>query len=210
MPIDSATDLLVLHAVRLKGMADDGEVAGRFGLDPAEVSELLLDFQAYGWVTRVDFDGAGGWTLTEAGKRRNEQQLAEELTSGGLRRQVDAVHRDFLPLNARLLRASTDWQLRPTATDPLAPNDHDDPDWDGRVLDELDVLRQELGHFESRLTECLNRFAGYHGRFSKALDRVNGGELRWAIKVREDSCHTVWMELHEDLIAALGIERGIG
>jgi hypothetical protein len=23
-----------------------------------------------------------------------------------------------------------------------------------------------------------------------------------------DSCHTVWMELHEDLMATLGIQRG--
>jgi len=23
-----------------------------------------------------------------------------------------------------------------------------------------------------------------------------------------DSCHTVWMELHEDLLATLGLERG--
>lgn len=207
---DSAINLLVLHAVRLKGMADEGEVAARFGLGQIEASELLLDFQAYGWITRVDFAGTGGWTLTEAGKRRNEQQLADELAIGDARTQVESVHRDFLPLNARLLRASTDWQLRPTATDPLASNEHDDPDWDGRVLDDLDTLNRALGELEPRLTAGLDRFAGYHDRFSRALDRVHGGDLTWATTVREDSCHTVWMELHEDLIATLGIERGLG
>ena len=25
---------------------------------------------------------------------------------------------------------------------------------------------------------------------------------------RADSCHTVWMELHEDLLATLGVDRG--
>lgn len=207
---DSACDLLVLHAVRLKGMADDDEVVARFGLDRAEVSELLLDFQAYGWITRVDFAGTGGWTLTEAGKRRNEQQLAQELTTAGARTQVESVHRDFLPLNARLLRAGTDWQLRPTATDPLAANKHDDPNWDARVLGVFDVLARALGELEPRLTACLGRFAGYHDRFSRALERVHGGDLSWVTKVREDSCHTAWMELHEDLVATLGIERGAG
>lgn len=208
VPHDSTTDLLVLHAVRLKGMPDDDEVAARFGLDRAEVNELLLDFQAYGWITRVDFAGTGGWTLTATGKRRNEQWLAQELTTAGGRAQVGSVHRDFLPLNARLLRASTNWQLRPSATDPLAANKHDDPVWDGQVLDDLNFLAGELGDLESRLTASLGRFAGYHDRFSRALDRVRGGDLDWVTKVREDSCHTVWMELHEDLVATLGIERG--
>jgi hypothetical protein len=27
-------------------------------------------------------------------------------------------------------------------------------------------------------------------------------------EVGGDSCHTVWMELHEDLLATLGLERG--
>ena len=35
MTTGSATDLLVLHAVRLSGMADDHQVAGRYGLDQA-------------------------------------------------------------------------------------------------------------------------------------------------------------------------------
>lgn len=210
MSSESTADLLVLHAVRLTGMADDRDVAARFDLDPAQVSELLLDFQAYGWITRVDFAGTGGWTLTAVGKRRNELQLAEELAATGSVAAVERVHSDFLPMNARLQRASTDWQLRPTATDPLAPNEHDDPDWDGRVLGDLDDLRAALGELEPRLTARLDRFAGYHDRFSRALDRVHGGDPSWVTRVREDSCHTVWMELHEDLLASLGLERTTG
>ena len=107
--------------------------------------ELLLDLQAYGWVSRVDFAGTGGWTLTDTGRRRNEQQLAAELAAAGAAADVAAVHRDFLPSNARLLRASTDWQLRPSASDPLAPNRHDDPDWDARVIDDLTRIGDGAG-----------------------------------------------------------------
>jgi hypothetical protein len=28
--------------------------------------------------------------------------------------------------------------------------------------------------------------------------------------VGEDSCHLVWIQLHEDLLATLGLERGDG
>lgn len=210
MTTGSATDLLVLHAVRLAGMADDHQVAVRYELDQPTVSELLLDLQAYGWVSRVDFDGTGGWTLTATGRRRNEQQLAAELTASGCRAAVASVHRDFLPSNARLLRASTDWQLRPSASDPLAANRHDDPDWDARVIEELTRIGTELADLEPRLAAGLSRFAGYHARFTGALTRVRNGDPSWVTRVREDSCHTVWMELHEDLIATLGLERGLG
>jgi hypothetical protein len=206
----SAPDLLVLHAVRLAGMADDHQVAIRYRLDQATVSELLLDLQAYGWVSRVDFAGTGGWTLTGTGKRRNEQQLAAELAVAGAAADVAEVHRDFLPSNDRLLRASTDWQLRPDGLDPLAANRHDDPDWDGRVIDELTRIAEELADLEPRLTARLSRFTGYHARFAGALGRVRDGDPSWVTRVREDSCHTAWMELHEDLIATLGLERGAG
>lgn len=210
MSSDSATDLLVLHAVRLKGVADDHRVADRFELDPAAVTELLLDFQAYGWIARVDFAGTGGWTLTAAGKRRNEQQLADELAATGARSAIEAVHDDFMPSNARLQQASTDWQLRPTAEDPLAANPHDEPDWDAGVLDALDRVARELADLEPRLSRWLGRFGGYHTRFAGALARVRAGDPSWVNRVGEDSCHTVWMELHEDLIATLGLERGTG
>ena len=209
MTTGSATDLLVLHAVRLGGMADDRQVAHRYGLDPGTASELLLDLQAYGWVSRVDFAGTGGWTLTDTGRRRNEQQLAAELTAAGAAADVAAVHQDFLPSNARLLRATTDWQLRPSSSDPLARNRHDDPDWDARVIDDLTRVGDDLAQLEPRLTATLSRFAGYHARFTGALTRGRNGDPSWVARVREDSCHTVWMELHEDLMATLGLRRGL-
>ena len=39
----SAPELVVLHGLRIKGMADEAALAGRFGLDPDLVQELLLD-----------------------------------------------------------------------------------------------------------------------------------------------------------------------
>ena len=209
MTTGSATDLLVLHAVRLSGMADDHQVATRYGLERPATSELLLDLQAYGWVTRVDFAGTGGWTLTDTGRRRNEQQLAAELAAVRAAAVVAAVHRDFLPSNARLLRAARTGSCVRMRSDPLAPNRHDDPDWDARVIDDLTRIGDDLEELEPRLTSKLSRFAGYHARYTGALARVREGDTSWVTRVREDSCHTVWMELHEDLVATLGLQRGL-
>lgn len=207
-PVESSPKLLTLHAVRLKGMADHAEVAARFGLDPSLARELLLDFQAFGWTTRVEFVGTAGWTLTESGRSENERQLAHELAATESNSSIHQAYLTFLPYNDQLLRACTDWQLRPTGTDPLAVNDHTDKEWDERVLTTLSTLNGELRTICQELRQRLARFQGYDDRFSAALARVEQGELSWVARPKVDSCHTVWMELHEDLIATLGIRRG--
>jgi hypothetical protein len=207
-PADSSPELLTLHAVRLKGMADDAEVAARFGLDLTLARELLLDFQAFGWITRVEFVGTAGWTLTESGRSENERQLADELAATNSNSGIHHAYLIFLPHNDRLLRACTEWQLRPSGADPLAVNDHTDQEWDQRVLTTLSTLREQLRPICQELGQRLARFHGYDDRFTAALARVEQGELSWVARPRVDSCHTVWMELHEDLIATLGIRRG--
>jgi hypothetical protein len=206
-PAASDPAVLALHAVRLLGMADDREVAARFALDRTVAAELLLDFEAVGWVTRVDFADTAGWALTSAGQRENQRRLAEELAATGSRPAVAAAYEEFLPQNDRLLRAATDWQLRPSGTDPLAANDHSDSAWDQRVLDQLADLSAELRGINRTLGSRLTRFDGYDERFSAALERVREGELAWVNRPKVDSCHTVWMQLHEDLLATLGLER---
>lgn len=120
---------------------------------------------------------------------------------------MDAVYREFLPLNTRLLRACTDWQLRPTEGDRLGTNDHLDRAWDGRILAELAELHEELAPLEGRLAAVLPRFAGYAGRFASALRCARTGKWEWVDSSEIDSCHRVWFELHEDLIATLGVDR---
>jgi hypothetical protein len=207
-PADSSAELLTLHAIRLKGMADDAEVAARFGLDLTLARELLLDFQAFGWITRVEFVGTAGWTLTESGRSENERQLAHELAATNSNSSIHDAYLSFLPHNDRLLRACTDWQLRPSGADPLAVNEHTDNEWDQRVLTTLSALREEIRTICQELGHRLARFRGYDDRFTAALARVEQGELTWVARPRVDSCHMVWMELHEDLIATLGIRRG--
>lgn len=200
-------DLLVLHAVRILGWADDAAVAARFGLDPAQTRETLLDHEARGWVSRTEFAGSGGWSVTERGRATEERLLADELDQTGARRAVTGAHARFGPLNSRLLRACTDWQLRPDASGALAPNDHADAGWDARVLDELSALAAELAPLVDELRTALPRFAGYDERFASALARARAGDGRWAAGTGVDSCHVVWMQLHEDLISTLGIPR---
>lgn len=194
---------LVLHAIRLLGFADTKAIAGRFEL--RDVEDDLKDAEARGWATYSSFAGTSGWSLTEAGRTENERLLKAELTDADA---ISKVYAEFLPLNALLQQACTDWQLRPTPTDPLAANDHTDPEWDAGVLHELKVIDGALGSITRRLTEVLPRFARYDVRFSHALARANAGDTAWVDRSDVDSCHRVWFELHEDLLATLNLHRG--
>ncbi|WP_432869038.1 transcriptional regulator [Microbispora rosea] len=207
MTRDSAPDLLVLHAVRITGFADTPAIAHRYGLDAATTKEVLRDAGARGWVEHTAFAGTGGWSLTEPGRAENERRLAAELTRVGGADEVRDVYRTFLPLNALLLQACTDWQLRPTAGDRLAVNDHSDPTWDAGVLQELACIDRALTPLVDRLGRVLTRFHGYDTRFATALAHARAGEGAWVDRTDVDSCHRVWFELHEDLLATLGLDR---
>ena len=204
----SSAELLTLHTVRVTGMTDAAAIARRTGLPREVVEELLLDDQARGWVSRVDFAGLAGWSLTESGRLEGERRLADELDRTGARPVVDEAHDTFVRLNQRFLSTLTRWQIRPQPWDRLAANDHDDPVWDARVLDELVSYRRRLGPLCAELTAALDRFAGYDDRFAAALARAEAGQLSWVDGAGVDSCHTVWIQLHEDLLATLGLDRG--
>ena len=204
----SSPELLTLHAVRVTGMTDAAAIARRTGVAREVVQDLLLDDQARGWVSRVAFADLSGWSLTEAGRLEGERRLADELESTGARPVVDEAHDTFVRLNQRFLSTLTRWQIRPQSWDSLAANDHDDPVWDGRVFDELASYRRRLGPLCAALTAALDRFAGYDDRFAAALAAAEAGRHAWVDGVEVDSCHTVWIQLHEDLLATLGLGRG--
>lgn len=199
---------MVLHAVRVRGMSTASDAAARFDLDPVLAEEILLDQQARGWVTWSEFAGLGGWSMTERGRQENQRELQVELDwIPGARATVSAVHDDFVPLNARLQQASTNWQVRPRPGQPLAMNDHRDAGWDEQIIEEFGRLHVALIPLVHRLSAVLDRFRDYDERFGAGHRRAVAGDTTALTGVGHDSCHAVWFELHEDLIATLGLSR---
>lgn len=208
MAYASCPELLTLHALRVAGMADCRAVGRRFALADDVVEDLLLDAESRGWVRRVAFVDLRGWALTDRGRAQGERLLAEELHDSGARSAVCTAHRELLALNPRFLAAVTDWQLRREPLQPLVANDHTDHRWDDRVLGEVRGLGARLQEVDAMLNEVLERFAGYATRFWAALAEVQRGRRLWLDEPSVASCHTVWFQLHEDLLATLGLERG--
>jgi hypothetical protein len=118
-------------------------------------------------------------------------------------KKVDSLFDRFLPINRRLREVCTAWQTRPDGT----PNDHTDASYDDSVRDRLDEVHSSIGPILRRLTEVQPRLESYRPRLQEALDKFDDGEANWLASPLIDSYHTVWMQLHQELILMLGLTR---
>ncbi|GAA3140144.1 hypothetical protein GCM10010466_34030 [Planomonospora alba] len=203
-PGSTGDDLLVLHTLRCIGFAGAARVAEAAGLPRPVVESELDDLVAAGLVSHDPGD-FGGWGLTEAGRAADAERISRELDATGARAAVTAAYEDFLVLNPELLDICTAWQLR-SADGAFAPNDHTDPAYDARVLERLADLHRRADTVCAELSAALLRFRRYRVRLARALDRAGSGAVQYVTDDLE-AYHTVWFQLHEDLLATLGIPR---
>ncbi len=200
----SSPDLLALHGLRLKGFAEAPVVGELVGLDADTVTTELTkaaekEFAVFREGRRT------GWALMPAGRVENERLLAAEIDAHADRAVVQSAYDDFLALNGEMLAVCTRWQVKDAEGQVL--NDHSDPAYDNAVIDELAGLDAAVQPICARLVGQLDRFGVYAPRFTSSLEKVRGGDIDWFTKPIMESYHTVWFELHEDLLASLGIDR---
>lgn len=200
-PIDCS---YVLHTLRCIGAAGTERVAVASGLNSDEV-ERCLHVLAENVLVDLAPGPFGGWSLTDAGRVADDEWLSRELDGRGAREQVGDLYRQFLILNPELLQICSDWQMRRIGSSPTL-NDHTDVDYDSRVLSRLFRLDGEAQVLCSGLADALERFGPYRVRLSSALDHVIAGNHAFLADGLE-SYHTIWFQLHEDLLTTLGISR---
>jgi hypothetical protein len=85
-------------------------------------------------------------------------------------------------------------------------NDHTDPAYDSRVLDRLTEFSQRADVVCADLSAAMPRFQRYRDRLTDALTRAQAGALDY-VTDSTASYHSVWFQLHEDLLVTLGIPR---
>lgn len=196
----------VLHGIRLVGFGLPPAIAYRARLDEERVAEVL------GWLHERKYVAwhsgmATGWSLTAAGRDRGEELLRVELHASGAVEEVGVAYDAFLEHNQRFLELCTSWQLKTVGPGRFEPNGHDDPAYDAEVIMRLGETDDAIGPVLDRLAAAVERFGGYRPRFSEARQRIEHGDGDWFVRPVIDSYHTVWFELHEDLLATLGRRR---
>jgi hypothetical protein len=205
MPHRSDPRLLVLHGLRLKGVAEVPSVAAATGLTGPEVAAQLDELAVLGLVVRRD-GLLAGWTLTSAGRLEHDRGLADELERIGARSAVEHGYRGFLELNPGVLDACSRWQVRDVGG-RMVRNDHADRRYDDAVVADLSVALDHVRPVGDRLAGVLERFRPYRPQLETAMDRVRSGDGDYVAKPVIPSFHTVWFEMHEDLLVTLGLDR---
>jgi hypothetical protein len=178
-------ELTLLQTVRLKGRVRPADLVGP--VNEFIEAGLLVDGKAI--------------RLSPEGRARLAELLAEERTSidsdafAPIYDKFRGVNRDFKSLVAQ-------WQLKDGE-----PNDHTDTGYDAEVLDRLDDIHQAVQPVLAAASGQVPRLDAYTAKLSAALEKIRTGDTSWFTRPLVDSYHTVWFELHEELIGAAGLTR---
>jgi pyruvate,orthophosphate dikinase len=189
-----------LRVISIKGFAPIGGVADAVLAEPEVVEPVVDQLAIDGLVATV----AGAYRLSEVGAARAADLLAAERDAWGLD-QAGAALDAFVPLDHRMKDTVTAWQLRDPAAQVI--NDHTDADYDRRVLDQLSGLHADAVAWLTPLEQGLARLGDYRARLDRALDHAKAGDHKYVASPRVDSYHSIWFELHEDLIRLAGRTR---
>jgi hypothetical protein len=190
------SELTVLQAVRLKGRVTLVDLAATLGEDADDVAGIVGRLTESGLLV----DGKA-LRLSADGRVRLGELLAAE------REQADtaalaAAYADFRAVNTEFKALVTDWQVKDGQ-----PNTHEDRAYDAAVLARLDDAHHRVTPIVAAAAAQLPRLSRYSTKLQAALDNVHAGETAWLSRPLIDSYHTVWFELHEELIVAAGLTR---
>lgn len=197
---DEAQAFDVLHAVRLKGFASLGTISEMTGLATESVSQWLARLEEDNVVCNLESRGL--WQLTPSGRERYLEAVPV-LTAEELDRLRTAYSVQFPTLNSRFKELCTAWQIYPDGT----PSDHSDDAYDAACIADLHALHADAESLLDKLARAVGRLARYRVRLAEAAQRVISGDRRMFTGVMCESYHDIWMELHEDLLFLLDINR---
>ena len=189
-------ELEVLQALRLKGRVSEEDLASTVGADTHEITAVVEQLAQDGLVAPGKL-----LKITPEGRARLAELLAAE------RSAVDAsslsgAYAEFRAVNGDFKLLISEWQLKDGQ-----PNDHTDAAYDAAVLGRLDAVHGKVVPIIAAVATQLPRLNSYGDKLVAALTRVKAGELPWLTRPIMDSYHTVWFELHEELIGAAGLTR---
>ena len=148
--------------------------------------------------------GAASGSFRKTVDTINELYRTEAVALGPV---IEPLMHDFHEVNAAFKELITAWQLRDVDGEQVM-NDHADANYDGEVIGSL---RSDI---HARITPIITTVAAAEPRFDRYLDRlvdalaaVEGGDAQMMAHPIRDSYHTVWFELHEELIRLSGRNR---
>ncbi len=191
----------VLCTLAIKGYATPDGLAEALFATSDEIGSHLDRLIAAGLVERA----ADAFRLAVDGKDVARQILAKERDRWGSDRAATALDA-FLALDHRLKETVTAWQVRDVEGSQTF-NFHADRAYDAQVLARLEAVHVDARAWLRPIVASVARYDIYLARLDRAARLAADGDPRYVASPRIDSYHTIWFELHEDLILMSGRTR---
>jgi pyruvate,orthophosphate dikinase len=199
-PEQEVPEFTLLRLVELKGRAGADVLAEALAVPVSVAQHYYVPLCEQGLCSQ----SGGGFYVTEQGRNHLQALLAQERARAD-RAAVCALYKDFRAFNAELKQIMTEWQIKPDG----GMNDHNDAEYDRSVLQRLAELHARATSLLSRLPQLAPRLAAYQDRLDRAAARIAAGDRRYVARIIADSYHTVWFELHEELLSLGGLKREV-
>ena len=193
---------LVRHGLAIKKHAAPEAIAEILGLEPDQVRETLEQLATSGRAMQAQ----GRYTLTPMARMTLDSEYS--LLYEDLRNNADfkSGYEGFERLNGNLKALITNWQTMEVGGEQL-PNDHSNSDYDAKIIDRLGNLHEQAETIIAKLARGLPRMQIYGEKLLSALEKAEDGDIAWVSDAKIESYHTLWFELHEDLLRLMGRER---
>ena len=192
----------VMHAVAIKRNGGADSISSISGLDLTSVTKTLNDGVSLGRLVKID----DTFLLSPAGRMILDSEYSRFCDEIRSQRQFLDAYEKFEIINKELKQLITDWQTIKVG-DQIIPNDHSDSEYDEKIIDKLGVIHEKFEPVLDIMVKSVERFANYSAKLINALEKSEDGEIEWMSDAQLDSYHTVWFELHEDLLRLLGRTR---
>ena len=193
---------LTMHAVAIRKHGDATQVGAVSGLPAATVARELAWAVANGRVAEAD----GRFVLTPAGQMILQGEYSKYYAALRANAAFGSACERFEIINRELKQIITDWQTVDVGGRRIA-NDHANREHDGRIIDRLGDLHERFEPILKQLADAVPRLRHYQRALTAALERAEAGEIAWVSDAKLDSYHTVWFELHEELLRLRGRRR---
>jgi hypothetical protein len=193
---------LAFHGLAIKRLATPAAVADLIGLPEPIVSAELARAVATGRA----MEAKGGFTLAPLARVALEASYGGHY--GALREDAgfEAAYQRFEIINRALKQVITDWQTMEVRGERVA-NDHSDEAYDTKIIDRLATVHDTVEPVLRSLATKLPRLGIYPKKLTAALEQAEDGDIAWVSDIRRESYHTIWFELHEDLLRIMGTVR---
>jgi hypothetical protein len=193
---------LVMHGLAIKKHATPEAVAGIVGLDVDDVRAALGRLVE---AKRV-VEARGKYLLAPAARMALDAEYSPLYEDVRADPDFVAGYQTFERLNVSLKRLITQWQTIDMGGQSV-PNDHRNKAYDDKIIDRLGDLHESVEGALDRMARSLPRFLIYRDKLGAALEKAEDGASEWVSDAKIESYHTLWFELHEDLLRLMRRER---